>query len=133
MRAICLPCMAFLCVAMLDPGHSPSQEAPMRQARLIGTPIKAVVYGNSHGVLARSPQGRDGMFYIAYYSSTGGALIGYEAQADETVTVKLPSSGGYGCTVGTDGALYIGGIMPGNLYRYGPGGGSQPVAAFVGF
>jgi len=95
----------------------------MRQARLLGIPIKAVVYGNSHGVVAPSPQGREGMFYIAYYSSTGGALIGYQAQADELVTVKLPSSGGYGCTVGTDGALYIGGIMPGNLYRYGPGGG----------
>ncbi len=95
----------------------------MRQASLIGIPIRAVVYGNSHGVLARSPAGEDGMFYIAYYSSTGGALIGYQADTEELVTAKLPSSGGYGCAVGTDGALYIGGIMPGNLYRYDPGTG----------
>lgn len=95
----------------------------MRHASLIGIPIKAVVYGNSHGVLAPSPEGRDGMFYIAYYSSTGGALIGYQPDTEGLVNAKLPSSGGYGCAVGTDGALYIGGIMPGNLYRYDPGTG----------
>jgi len=95
-------------------------EDTMRQAEFVGVPIKAVVYGNSHAVLAPSPQGREGMFYIPYYSTTGGALIGYDPASGEQVKVKLGSAGGYGCVVGSDGALYIGGIGPGNLYRYNP-------------
>ena len=62
----------------------------MRQASLIGIPIKAVVYGNSHGVLAASPAGEGGVFYIAYYSSTGGALIGYQPDTEELINVELP-------------------------------------------
>ncbi len=96
-------------------------EAPMREAESIGIPVKAVVYGNSHGCLAPSPQGREGMFYIPYYSTTGGALVGYHAASGELVKVRLGSSGGYGCVPGAAGALYIGGITPGNLYRYEPG------------
>ena len=67
------------------------QEGEMRQAELIGIPIKAVVYGNSHGALARSPEGRDGAFYIPYYSTTGGALVGYHAESDELTKFRLPS------------------------------------------
>lgn len=95
----------------------------MRRAECVGTPIKAVVFGNSHGVLARSPQGRHGMFYIPYYSTTGGALTGFHPGSGETVEIPLGASGGYGCCVGRDGALYIGGVNPGNLYRYDPAGG----------
>jgi len=112
--------------------------AEMRTARLIGIPIKAICYGNSHGVLARSPQGRDGMFYIGYYSTTGGRLVGYQADGGEQVAVALGSHGGYGCCVGTDGALYVGGVAPGNLYRYDPAsdelrdlGGSQFGGSYI--
>lgn len=95
----------------------------MRQAELVGIPIKAVVYGNSHAVIGASPGGREDMFYIPYYSTTGSALLGYHAGTDELVNVKLGSSGGYGCCVGPDGALYIGGIGPGDLYRFDPATG----------
>jgi len=110
----------------------------MRTAELVGIPIKAVVYGNSHGVIAASPSGREGMFYIPYYSTTGSALLGYHAGTQESVNVKLGSSGGYGCCVGPDGALYIGGVGPGDLYRFDPAtgkvedlGGSQFGATYI--
>ncbi len=96
----------------------------MRTPESLGVAIKAVVFGNSHGVLCRSPQGREGMFYIPYYSTTGSALVGYHAAGGELVEAKLGSSGGYGCCVGSDGALYIGGISPGDLYRYDPATGA---------
>lgn len=86
----------------------------------LGVPVKAVTFGNSHGVLARSPSGLPDMFYIPYYSTSGGALVGIHPANGEHVLIKLPSHGGYGCAVGTDGALYIGGIAPGNLYRFDP-------------
>lgn len=89
----------------------------------LGIPVKAVTFGNSHGVLARSPGGEDGMFYIPYYSTTGSELIGIHPRTGEHVSIKLGASGGYGCTVGHDGALYIGGVNPGNLYRYDPATG----------
>jgi len=95
-------------------------EGQVRQSELVGVPIKAVVYGNSHGALAPSPDGREGMFYIPYYSTTGGALVGYHADSGEQVKVQLGSAGGYGCVRGADGALYVGGISPGDLYRYDP-------------
>ncbi len=98
-------------------------EAQMRTAELVGVPIRAICYGNSHGVLARSPGGREGMFYIPYYSSTGGELVGYHAASGELVRVSLPAQGGYGCCTGADGAVYIGGVGPGNLYRYDPATG----------
>lgn len=109
--------MSMVLVAALVAGI---EEAPMRQAEFVGIPIKAVVYGNSHGVLATSPGGSEGMFYIPYYSTTGGALVGYHPHSGELVKVKLTSAGGYGCVRGSDGALYIGGVNPGNLYRYDP-------------
>jgi outer membrane protein assembly factor BamB len=127
-----------MCALLLVALTAGVQEGPMRQAELIGIPIKAVVYGNSHAAFARSPQGREGMFYIPYYSTTGGALIGYHAASGELTKVKLASAGGYGCVQGADGALYIGGISPGNLYRYEPAtnevtnlGGAQFGAQYI--
>ena len=79
-----------------------------------------MVFGNSQGVLAKGPNGQADMFYISYYSTTGCELIGYHAATKQRVAAKLGSSGGYGCCVGTDGAVYVGGIGPGNLYRYDP-------------
>ncbi len=87
----------------------------------LGIPIKAVVFGNSHGVLARGPRGTPDMFYISYYSTTGSQLIGYHAATGEKVALPVGSAGGYGLTKGLDGALYLGGVGPGNLYRYRPG------------
>jgi len=98
-------------------------DAQMRTPELVGVPIRAITYGNSHGALARSPEGREGMFYIPYYSTTGGELVGYHADSGELVRVDMPSQGGYGCCTGIDGALYVGGVGPGDMYRYDPASG----------
>ena len=95
----------------------------MRQAELIGIPLRAIDYNNAHGAFARSPQGRPGMFYISYYATTGCELVGYHAESGELVKVPLPSGGGYGLCEGSDGALYVGGVGPGDLYRYDPASG----------
>jgi streptogramin lyase len=97
-----------------------SAYAESHKAELLGIPIKSVVFGNSQGVLAKGPNGQADMFYISYYSTTGCELIGYHAATKERVAIRLDSLGGYGCCVGTDGALYVGGVNPGNLYRYDP-------------
>jgi hypothetical protein len=97
-----------------------SADAESRKAELLGVPIKSVVFGNSQGVLAKGPSGQADMFYISYYSTTGCELIGYHAATKQRVATKLGSSGGYGCCVGADGALYVGGVNPGDLYRYNP-------------
>ena len=86
----------------------------------LGVAVRAVVYGNSQGCTANSPLGRPGMFYIPYYSTTGGALIGIHPQFGEHIQVPLPSKGGYGTAVGEDGAVYVGGVGPGDLYRFDP-------------
>lgn len=92
----------------------------MRSAERVGIPIKAVVFGNSRGVLGMSTEGRPDMFYISYYSTTGCELVGYHSATGEVVKVRLGSSGGYGCCVGADGAVYVGGVEPGNMYRCDP-------------
>jgi streptogramin lyase len=89
----------------------------------LGVAIKAVVFGNSQGRLARSPKGREGMFYLPYYSTTGAALVGFEPDSGERVEVPLGSHGGYGTAVGADGAVYVGGVGPGDLYRFDPATG----------
>ncbi len=96
--------------------------APCRGAEVehLGVAVRAVVFGNSQGCLAESPGGRKGMFYIPYYSSTGGALAGIHPRSGEQVQVPLPSQGGYGTAVGSDGAVYVGGVHPGDLYRFEP-------------
>ncbi len=99
---------------------SAAAENDTGKPELIGIAIKSVVFGNSHAVLARSPEGQPDMFYIPFYSTTGSALVGYHSRTGEMASVKLGSSGGYGCCVGTDGALYIGGVNPGDMYRYDP-------------
>ena len=86
----------------------------------IGVAVKAVVWGNSQGRLARSPAGRDGMFYMGYYSNTGSSLVGIEPASGERLEEKLPSPGGYGLAEGADGSVYIGGVGPGNMYRFDP-------------
>ena len=123
----CILCLLSVC--------SESWTAPPSSAAEIedlGVAVRAVVFGNSQGCLADSPSGRPGMFYIPYYSTTGGALVGIHPQSGEQVHIPLPSHGGYGTAVGSDGAVYVGGVNPGDLYRFDPGtkkienlGGSQ--------
>ena len=95
----------------------------MLTAELVGIPIKAITYGNSHGILATSPAGRAGMFYIGSYSTTGAQLVGYHAESGELICVPLPSDGCYGLCEGPDGALYAGGVMAGHLMRFDPASG----------
>lgn len=85
----------------------------------LGVPIKAVVYGNSHGLVIDKPGGGK-QFYIPYYSSSGSELVGYDQETGESIRVDLGSSGGYGLTQGADGALYVGGVNPGDMYKYDP-------------
>jgi outer membrane protein assembly factor BamB len=63
------------------------------------------------------------MFYIPYYSTTGGALVGVHPRSGEHIQVPLPSQGGYGTAVGADRAVYVGGVHPGDLYRFVPSTG----------
>lgn len=84
----------------------------------VGIASRAVMWGNSHGRLARGPAGGPERFYIGYYSSTGSALVGVDPKTGERTEVKFGSLGGYGLDVGPDQALYVGGVAPGDLYRY---------------
>ena len=104
----------------------------------LGVAVRAVVYGNSQGCLAVSPSGQAGMFYIPYFTTTGGALVGIHPRSGEHLHVPLPSKGGYGTAVGADGAIYVGGVHPGDLYRFEPStgqvkslGGSQFGATYI--
>jgi outer membrane protein assembly factor BamB len=92
--------------------------AAQPQIEPLGVAIKAVTWVNSHGRLVRNPSGGGERFYIAYYSSTGSALVGVDPKSGERSEAKLGSSGGYGLAVGADQAVYVGGIEPGDLYRY---------------
>ena len=122
--SVLLRLAAFLTAAALcSPAGAQEGGPQMRTAELVGVPIKAVNYANSHGVLARSPEGREGMFYIGYYSTTGSELVGYHAASGEQVRISLEAHGGYGACVGPEGEVYIGAHWPGNLYRYDPATG----------
>lgn len=86
----------------------------------LGLPVRAVTYGNSKAVLAPGPGGTGSMFYTSYYCSTGAELVGYDFRSGKSVRRKLASHGGYAVTLGRDGAIYVGGVDPGDLYRYDP-------------
>jgi len=86
----------------------------------LGVPITAVTHANSAGVLAPGPGGRGTMFYTSYYSTTGAELVGYDFRRKVAFKKRLPSDGGYGVALGKDGCVYIGGVAPGDLYRYDP-------------
>jgi hypothetical protein len=86
----------------------------------LGIPINAVNYENTGGTLASGPGGEGTMFYTSYYRSTGAELVGYDFRTGRMTRKKLPSRGGYGLCVGKDGAVYVGGVGPGDLYRYDP-------------
>ena len=89
---------------------------PVRAAEVedLGVAIRAVVFGNSQGCLAQSPAGNADMFYIPYFSTTGGELIGIHSGSGEQVQIKLPSKGGYGTAVQTLASL--GGKIYGSTY-----------------
>jgi len=85
----------------------------------IGVPVKAVVYANTHPLLAPGPDGEE-MFWTSYFSNTGCELIGYNYKTDRLIKKDLPACGGFGMTAGKDGSIYIGGVCPGNIFCYNP-------------
>ncbi len=101
-------------------------DAPQRAGTIeyLGVPIRAVVYGNSHGLTVGDPATDSETFYIPYYSTSGSSLVGYDHTEGKPVDVPLGSSGGYGVAQGSDGAIYVGGVNPGNLYRFDPATGA---------
>ncbi len=86
----------------------------------LGIPINAVNYENSGGVLAAGSGGQGAMFYTSYYRSTGAELVGYDFRTKRAFQRKIPSNGGYGLAVDAGGAVYAGGVNPGDLHRYDP-------------
>ena len=117
-----LPITLFLFVAFLITTSVLADDtaAPSWRVEELGVPVTAVTYANSHGVLAAGPGGDGEMFYTSYYCNTGAELVGYDFRRRKGFRRKLGSQGGYGVTVGLDGSVYIGGVAPGNLYRYDP-------------
>ncbi|MDM8006549.1 MAG: PQQ-binding-like beta-propeller repeat protein [Phycisphaerae bacterium] len=99
-----------------------TQAAPAEtwKVETLGIPVNAVNYENTGGVLSAGPGGEGRMFYTSYYRSTGAELVGYDFRTNTTVRKRLGSNGGYGIAVGTDGSVYVGGVNPGDLYRYDP-------------
>ena len=86
----------------------------------LGIPVNAVTYDNSGAALAPAPGGEGVMFYTSYYRNTGAELVGCDWRSGQTFRKKLPSQGGYAVAVGLDGCVYVGGVSPGDLYRYDP-------------
>ena len=136
MKRAGVACTLFLLWLGTECGVGP----PCRAAQIedLGVAVRAVVFGNSQGCLAESPLGSPGMFYIPYFSTTGGALVGIHPRSGEHIQIPLPSKGGYGTAVGADGAVYVGGVHPGDLYRFEPStqeienlGGSQFGATYI--
>jgi hypothetical protein len=101
-------------------GMSAVVQAESWRVEDLGVAINAVNYENTGGVLAAAPKGEGVMFYTSYYRSTGAELVGYDFRRNVTLRKKLASNGGYGITVGADGCVYVGGVGPGDLYRYDP-------------
>ena len=107
----------LVCVITLTPLHAPGAEWSVED---LGIPVDAVTYANSEAVLAPGPGGAGTMFYTSYYRNTGAQLVGCDFEHGISLRKRLPSQGGYGLTAGHDGSIYIGGVNPGNLYRYNP-------------
>jgi len=93
-----------LCLASLWIGLTWASALHAAQVEDLGVAVRAVVFGNSQGCLAESPSGQAGMFYIPYFTTTGGALVGIHPASGEHVHVPLPSKGGYG--TGGGGQLF---------------------------
>ncbi len=123
-QSICLMRTIGLCLFLATaslPGNCPAENG--WKVEDLGIPVQAVTYGNSHAALAPGPDGKGSMFYTSYYCTTGTELIGYDYKSGTLLRQKLPSNGGYGLVAGPDGAIYVGGVYPGDLYRYHPTGG----------
>ncbi len=105
------------CVVLLSPFCAFGATWPVED---LGIPVNAVTYVNSEAVLGPGPGGEGTMFYTSYYRNTGAELVGCDFKTGTSLRKKLPSQGGYGLTVGHDGSLYVGGVNPGDLYRYNP-------------
>ena len=108
----------LVCAIALAPLHA-AGEAPWTVEDL-GIPVNSVTYTNSQAVFAQGPGGEGTMFYTSYYRNTGAELVGCDYKSGALLRKKLPSQGGYGLTVGLDGSVYVGGVGPGDLYRYEP-------------
>lgn len=110
---MCMPvCLAAACAVSACAYGIPIED--------LGVPVTAVTYSNSHAVLAPGPGGEGRMFYTSYFVSTGGELVGCDFRDGRVLRKKLASQGGYGVATGIDGSIYVGGVNPGDLYRYDP-------------
>ena len=105
------------CISVFTPSYT---NGAMWSVEDLGVPINAVTYDNSEAVFAPGPGGEGTAFYTSYYRNTGAELVGCDFTNNTSFRKKLPSQGGYGLTVGHDGCVYIGGVGPGDLYRYDP-------------
>ncbi len=120
MTRIRVPVACILMIVVMT--MADAQDSP-GAIEYLGVPVRAVVYGNSHGLTVGDPAAGSETFYIPYYSTSGSSLVGYDHVQGKTLDIALGSSGGYGVAQGGDGALYVGGVNPGNLYRYDPATG----------
>jgi sugar lactone lactonase YvrE len=116
------PSTAFssLIIVMLTTVEAPSFRGEGWKVEALGVPVNAVNYENSGGILSVGPGGKGTMFYTSYYRSTGAELVGFDFRTGRAVRKRLASKGGYGVVVGESGVIYIGGVGPGDLYRYEP-------------
>lgn len=97
-----------------------SPNVPSKVVR-IGTPVKAVTYGNTQGTIGPSPKDGKPIFYMSYYNTGGADLLAYDMTSKEVFRYRLPSgSGGYGLTLGLDGKIYCGMVGRGNLVQFDP-------------
>ena len=60
------------------------------------------------------------MFYTSYFTNTGCEIVGRDLRGSASFRKRLFSKGGYGVCLGVDGCIYVGGVAPGDLYRYNP-------------
>jgi outer membrane protein assembly factor BamB len=111
-----------IAVAAVFPPAVRGSDRTAEKPQAIGVPVRAVTFGNTHPVLGPAPWGGEA-FYTSYYSTTGAELIACDAKTGRRQAMKLPAHGGYGMCLGKDGAIYVGGIDPGDLFRFDPATG----------